>query len=114
MPVALKRSLGLRSPVSIRQVRDVGGLTDFLAARPDGDKLTEHIDDAATYYAPGVIKDDEDLRMPFHRWSWKVFTEDFPMKSWIVATSQAGESVDCLMGMSHILNCYVRNPISWS
>lgn len=56
MPVALKRSLGLRSPVSIRQVRDVGGLTDFLAARPDGDKLTEHIDDAATYYAPGVIK----------------------------------------------------------
>jgi tripartite-type tricarboxylate transporter receptor subunit TctC len=36
----------------------VAGLTDFFAARPDGYTLTEHIDDAATLYAAGVIKED--------------------------------------------------------
>jgi tripartite-type tricarboxylate transporter receptor subunit TctC len=36
----------------------VAGLTDFFAARPDGYTLTEHIDDAATLYAAGVIKEN--------------------------------------------------------
>ena len=36
----------------------VAGLTDFFGARPDGYTLTEHIDDAATLYAAGVIKEN--------------------------------------------------------
>ena len=36
----------------------VAGLSDFFAARPDGYTLTEHIDDAATLYAAGRIKEN--------------------------------------------------------
>ena len=36
----------------------VAGLSDFFMARPDGYTITEHIDDAATLYASGVIKQD--------------------------------------------------------
>lgn len=36
----------------------VAGLTDFFAARPDGYTLCEHIDDAATLYAAGKIKEN--------------------------------------------------------
>lgn len=35
----------------------VAGLTDFLAARADGYTVCEHIDDAATLYAAGKIKE---------------------------------------------------------
>jgi tripartite-type tricarboxylate transporter receptor subunit TctC len=35
----------------------VAGLSDFFAARADGYTLTEHIDDAATLYAAGKIKE---------------------------------------------------------
>ena len=34
----------------------VAGLSDFFMARPDGYTIIEHIDDAATLYASGVIK----------------------------------------------------------
>lgn len=34
----------------------VAGLSDFFMARPDGYTITEHIDDAATLFASGVIK----------------------------------------------------------
>jgi tripartite-type tricarboxylate transporter receptor subunit TctC len=34
----------------------VAGLSDFFLARPDGYTVTEHIDDAASLYASGVIK----------------------------------------------------------
>ncbi len=36
----------------------VAGLTDFFAARPNGYTLVEHIDDSATLYAAGVIKEN--------------------------------------------------------
>jgi len=36
----------------------VAGLSDFFAARADGYTLTEHIDDAATLYAAGKIKEN--------------------------------------------------------
>jgi tripartite-type tricarboxylate transporter receptor subunit TctC len=36
----------------------VAGLSDFFAARADGYTLTEHIDDAATLYASGKIKEN--------------------------------------------------------
>jgi tripartite-type tricarboxylate transporter receptor subunit TctC len=36
----------------------VAGLSDFFAARADGYTLTEHIDDAATLYASGRIKEN--------------------------------------------------------
>ncbi len=36
----------------------VAGLSDFFAARADGYTLTEHIDDAATLYAAGQIKEN--------------------------------------------------------
>jgi tripartite-type tricarboxylate transporter receptor subunit TctC len=36
----------------------VAGLTDFFTARSDGYTLTEHIDDAATLYAAGTIKEN--------------------------------------------------------
>ncbi len=36
----------------------VAGLSDFFVSRPDGYTLTEHIDDAATLYAAGVIKEN--------------------------------------------------------
>ena len=34
----------------------VAGLSDFFMARPDGYTITEHIDDAASLYASGMIK----------------------------------------------------------
>jgi tripartite-type tricarboxylate transporter receptor subunit TctC len=36
----------------------LAGLTSFFAARPDGYTLSEHIDDAATLYAAGGIKEN--------------------------------------------------------
>ena len=36
----------------------VAGLSDFFAARADGYTITEHIDDAATLYAAGKIKEN--------------------------------------------------------
>jgi len=36
----------------------VAGLSDFFAAQADGYTLTEHIDDAASLYAAGVIKEN--------------------------------------------------------
>ncbi len=36
----------------------VAGLSDFFMARPDGYTVTEHIDDAASLYASGIIKQD--------------------------------------------------------
>lgn len=36
----------------------VAGLSDFFLARPDGYTITEHIDDAASLYASGMIKEN--------------------------------------------------------
>lgn len=59
MAVALEKVI--RVPVTVVNKPGgggVAGLSDFFAARPDGYTLTEHIDDAATLYAAGVIKEN--------------------------------------------------------
>jgi len=57
MATALEKVVGV--PVKVVNKpggSGVAGLSDFFMARPDGYTIIEHIDDAATLYASGVIK----------------------------------------------------------
>ena len=59
MATALEKVVGV--PVKVVNKpggSGVAGLSDFFMARPDGYTITEHIDDAATLYASGVIKEN--------------------------------------------------------
>jgi len=58
MAMALEKVVGV--PVKVVNKpggSGVAGLSDFFMARPDGYTIIEHIDDAATLYASGVIKE---------------------------------------------------------
>jgi len=64
MAIALEKVIGV--PIKVVNKpggSGVAGLSDFFMARPDGYTITEHIDDAATLYASGVIKEN-----PSEKW----------------------------------------------
>lgn len=59
MATALEKVIGV--PIKVVNKpggSGVAGLSDFFMARPDGYTVTEHIDDAASLYASGIIKQD--------------------------------------------------------
>lgn len=64
MAIALEKVIGV--PIKVVNKpggSGVAGLSDFFMARPDGYTITEHIDDAATLYASGIIKEN-----PSEKW----------------------------------------------
>ncbi len=64
MAIALEKVIGV--PIKVVNKpggSGVAGLSSFFMARPDGYTITEHIDDAATLYASGIIKEN-----PSEKW----------------------------------------------